>query len=184
MSCWVLQSISQLFWTGKAQRAAMECLRNVALSFCFAHARCLVPCSSYSYLLTHQMPTWTNLINGIQYFFDCFFPLLCMSLLLFWMEFNYDYSTYYFGSFYCPINTHICIINIDITLMFYSAQYVKTISGRSHPLLLVSNVSCPFKVKKFAAWACLLAQVSKDKWRWVQCPRFNALGRMNRTPFL
>lgn len=77
------------------------------------------------------------------------------------MEFNYYYSIYYFGSFYCTINTHICIINIDVTLMFYNIQYVKTISVRSHPLLLVANVSCPFDVKKHAAQACLLPWFQK-----------------------
>lgn len=89
------------------------------------------------------------------------FFLLCTSVLFFWMELNYYYSIYYFGSFYCTINTHICIINIDVTLMFYNVQYIKTISVRSHPLLLVSNISCPFNVKKFAAQACLLPWFQK-----------------------
>lgn len=84
-----------------------------------------------------------------------------MSVLFFWTGFNYYYSIYYFGSFYCTINTHICIINIDITLMFYSVRYVKTISVRCHPLLLVSNISCPFNVKKFPAKACLLPWFQK-----------------------
>ena len=84
-----------------------------------------------------------------------------MSVLFFWMEFNYYYSIYYFGSFYRPINTHICIINIDITLMFYNVQYVKATSVRSHPLPLVSNISCSFNVKKFAAQACLLPWFQK-----------------------
>lgn len=152
----------------------MEYFRNVALvSFCFAYARCLVLCSSYSYLLSNQMPTWTNLINGYGLLIFFFFPpLLCTSVLSLWMEFNY-YSIYYFGSFYRTINRHICIINIDITLMFYNVQYVKTISVRNHPLLLVSKIFCLFNVKKFAAQACLLPWFQK-----INGGKCSALGLM------
>lgn len=56
---------------------------------------------------------------------------------------------------------HICIINIDVTLMFYVVQYIKTTSVRCHTLMLVSNLSCPFKVKKNAAQAYLLPWFQK-----------------------
>lgn len=101
------------------------------------------------------MPTWTNLINGCSLLW-LFFPFSAHKCyFFFWMEFNY-YSLYYTGSFYCSINACICIINIGITLMFNNMQYAKTIALRSHPLLLVSNASCPFDEKIFAAWAYLL----------------------------
>lgn len=45
--------------------------------------------------------------------------------------------------------------------MFYSVDDVKIISVRSHPLLLVSNISCPLNVKKFAAKASLLSWFQK-----------------------
>lgn len=143
----------------QSQWVAVVYFKNLALvSFCSCHARWLVLCTNACWL-GNRMPTWNNLINWyslLQFFF-----LLYMSVLFFWMEFNYYYSIYYFGSFYCTINTHICIINIDITLMLYSVQYVKTISVRCHPLLLVSNISCPFNVKKFPARACLLPWFQK-----------------------
>lgn len=61
--------------------------------------------------------------------------------------------------------------------MFFSVHYVKTISVRSHPLLLVSNISCPLNVKKFAAQASLLPRFQKINGG-------NALGRVTQTPFL
>lgn len=45
--------------------------------------------------------------------------------------------------------------------MFYSVHYVKITSVRSHPLLLVSNISCPLNVKKFAAQASRLPWFQK-----------------------